>query len=969
MGNTIRNKVLRLRDRLLFSIIKEETNKTSMTKKPEGIFYEFFKKHPKWKKPLKISGIVCIAFIAFIAFIFIYYAKDLPSSEEILSGRFVAQATQIYDRTGQNLLFELHGEENRTMIKLDDLPKYMPEATIAIEDDAFYKHPGFDINGIIRASWKNLTGQKGEQGGSTITQQLIKNTILTPEKTYSRKFKELILSLELEMKLKKDEILELYLNAIPYGSNAYGVEAASNTYFDKSAKDLTLPEAAMIAGLPKAPTYYSPYIHPDRAKERQKEVLDRMASTGYITREKADEAFNIELAFAKPKISITAPHFVFYIKEILEEKYGLKKTETGGLKVYTTLDLDKQRIAEEVTSDHVDRLQGYGAHNSALVSMNPKTGEILAMVGSVDYFADKEAGGKLDGKVNVITSYRAPGSSFKPVDYVTAFKQGYPPTTILYDVRTNFGSDGSGKDYIPSNYSGGFSGPVSIRTALQQSLNIPAIKAYYLAGPENVSTMAHNLGYSNFVPGKAYGLSTAVGSKEVTPLEHLGSLDTFANRGHKKESTGILRIEDSSGKVLEELNKSQGEKIIDENIADTINDVLSDNSARSWGKKELTLKNRPVAAKTGTSNKDVGNGRILPDNNWTIGYTPNLSAVVWVGNNDGSVMSGGATGVNDAAPIWNDYMSRASEGMPVEEFVKPELIPADKPILLGRTGGAVDFEICKPSNKLATENCPASMREKRTYRDVHCILYYVIKDDPNGPYPKNLKEDPQYTNWESGVRAWANAGGGGEAPPTEEDTLHNPENWPKVNITSPESGSAIENSSFFASANASGANPIKRVDFYIDGTRVGSDSSSPYSANITLPAGIVKGFHTLSAKAYDNIENIGETSINIDVRKDDTSATIDISITQPSGGSTLSSFPITVGARASGTYDISRVDFFVKPTGGSAFSIGGDSTNSNGNFGAGWSSKPAPGSYSIYAIATDKKGNSGTSSSIPVTVK
>jgi len=924
------------------------------------------KKGPRWKKALKITGYVFLGIAIFVAAVFLWFAKDLPSSEEILSGRLVDQATQIYDRTGEHLLYEIHGDENRILVEMSDLPEYIPQATIAIEDDAFYRHPGFDVAGITRAVFKNITGQRYAQGGSTITQQLIKNTMLTPEKTITRKLKELVLSVELEMKLTKDEILGLYLNAIPYGSTAYGIEAASQTYFDKPARDLSLAEAAMLAGLPQAPTYYSPTLQPDRAKGRQEVVLDRMVDEGYISTEEAELAKAEELNIVVKRANIDAPHFVDYIRGVLVDKYGIKQVETGGLKVITTLDWGKQRIAEEVINANAERNLNYGAHNEALVSVDSKSGQILAMVGSVDYFYEGDDE-KLDGQVNVITSLRSPGSSIKPLDYVTAFSRGYPPSTIVYDLMTSFGDDGSGKEYKPQNYTGGFNGPVSMRTALQQSLNIPAIKAYYLAGAENVSTMAAKLGYDNWVAGKEYGLATAIGGKEVVPLDHVGMFQTFANRGVRQEPTGILEVIAPGGEVLEKY-EDKGERVLEENLADTMNNVLSDNNARSWGRRELVLADRPAAAKTGTSNKQLADGSIRPDNVWTCGYTPQIATAVWVGNNDGSVMSGSATGLTNASPIWQEYMNKVHAGLPVEDFVDPKPIEASKAILLGKTAEEVEVEICNPSGLLANEYCPDSMREKKKFRDVHSILYYVDRENPNGPIPTNPQADPQFNSWEGAVRGWAEKEEFGAEPPTETDTLHNPEFWPSVSITTPSAGAKITSGIFDVSVNVSGTNKIKEVVYKIDGQKVSASTRDPFGAEIVLPAGTTNGFHTLTAVVYNEIDNKSETNIDINVKASNVKPTVSM-VAPANGTSAQEGKSVIVSAAAQGSPKIERVEFFVQIVGGTSYSLGGDSSkDSNGNYGLSW--KPeTTGTYYVYAKATDSNGNTAQSSKVTVDVK
>jgi len=461
------------------------------------------KKKRSWPRRILKFFIWCaVAGLLFAIGIFAYYAKDLPSPGK-LNKRQVVESTKIYDRTGEYLLYEIHGEEKRTSIPLKDMSEIVRAATIAAEDQTFYQHYGVQFKAIARAAIYDLLGRKVSQGGSTITQQLIKNTVLTPERTFTRKVKEVILSVELEQRFSKDEILEMYLNEIPYGSNAYGIQAAAQTFFGKDAKDLKLAESALLASLPKAPTYYSPYgSHLDELKGRQEYVLDQMQKMGYITSNQAASAKEFDvLAEIKPfQESIQAPHFVMYVKEQLVNKYGEKQVEEGGMKVYTTLDWGKQQIAEETVKKGVAANTKYRATNAALTAIDPKTGQILAMVGSRDYF-DKS----IDGNVNVAVRDRQPGSSFKPYVYATAFKKGYTPNTVIFDVETNFGT--KDQPYTPQNYSNKFSGPVKMREALARSLNIPAVKTLYLAGVDNSINTAQSMGITTLKNRGRYGLA------------------------------------------------------------------------------------------------------------------------------------------------------------------------------------------------------------------------------------------------------------------------------------------------------------------------------------------------------------------------------------------------------------------------------------------------------------------------------
>ncbi|MFN3301878.1 MAG: transglycosylase domain-containing protein, partial [Patescibacteria group bacterium] len=454
------------------------------------------KKKSKFWKNLFLLIIFFLLFSGFIfGLIFIWVSRDLPDPNKLLE-REIVQSTKIYDRKGETVLYEIFTEKRRTLIELYDVPRYLIFATIAAEDRHFYEHPGFSLKSMIRAVLTNLLKGGKIQGGSTITQQLIKNAILSPEKTYARKIRELILAYQIEKKFTKDEILKMYFNEIPYGSNAYGVAAASQIYFGKKVSQLTLDEAALLAALPRAPTYYSPYgEHKDKLIARRDYILDQMFELGFITEEELNEAKKTDtLAKIKPKKErMIAPHFVIYVKEKLIEKYGHRLVEQGGLKVITTLDLEAQQAAEEAIKENQERLKKFGANNAALVALDVKTGQILAMVGSKDYFDES-----IDGYVNVVTSPRQPGSSFKPIVYAKLFEKGYTPETILFDVETNFGPDGTGKDYIPKNYDLKERGPITIRKALAGSLNIPGVKALYLAGVENVLDLAEKMGYTTF---------------------------------------------------------------------------------------------------------------------------------------------------------------------------------------------------------------------------------------------------------------------------------------------------------------------------------------------------------------------------------------------------------------------------------------------------------------------------------------
>ncbi|MCX6795992.1 MAG: transglycosylase domain-containing protein, partial [Candidatus Falkowbacteria bacterium] len=586
-------------------------------RRKKGLFSSAIKK----KILYFFGGAILICCLILAAAIF-WLSRSLPDPNHLIE-REVAQSTRIYDRTGKNIIYEIFSEQKRTLVKLSDIPADVKNATIAIEDKDFYKHKGFSFWAIFRSAVTDIIFRRSA-GGSTLTQQFIKNAVLTNEKTLTRKIKELILAYRLEQKFSKDEILQMYLNEIPYGSTAYGVQAASQLYFGKDVKDTNLAEAAILAALPQAPTRYSPYgSHKDLLIGRQQYILELMSKQGYITEQEMNDAKNTEVKFKTPSASMIAPHFVMHIKEILSDKYGEKMVEQGGLKITTTLDLYKQNIAEEAIKTIGEKNSAkYDAGNAALLSLDPKTGQILAMVGSRDYFNDD-----IDGQVNVITSQRQPGSSIKPIIYSAAFIKGYTPNTILFDVVTNFST--SDTPYEPHNYDSKEHGPVTMRQALAGSLNVPAVKTLYLAGVDNVLNLAQDFGYTTFSDRSRFGLSLVLGGGEVKPIEHFNAFSAFAREGIIHPVTGLLKVEDSAGNVLEEYKDDAGKQVIDPKIAREINNILSDNSARAFifGEKNyLTLDNRPVAAKTGTTN-DYHDA-------WTIGYTPSIVTGVWVGNSD-----------------------------------------------------------------------------------------------------------------------------------------------------------------------------------------------------------------------------------------------------------------------------------------------------------------------------------------------
>jgi len=843
------------------------------------------RKRKQWLKRLFVLAFwVFIIGMIGILCIFAYFSRDLPNPEKI-SQRQIVESTKIYDRTGKVLLYDIHGEEKRTMVSFNDISQYVKDATIVTEDANFYHHFGLDLKGIIRAFLYNLKGRKITQGGSTITQQFIKSAVLSPERTLTRKIKEAILSIELEIKYSKNEILGFYLNQIPYGSNAYGIEAAATTFFEKHAKDLNLAESAVLAALPHAPTYLSPHgSHPEELKAQQEQILDKMALLGYITKDQAAEAKKEELNFATQSKGIKAPHFVMYVREYLDEKYGRDFVEKGGLKVYTTLDWDLQNIAETIVAKNVEyNSKNYNAFNAALVAIDSKTGQILTMVGSKDYFGDPLPKNCTPGKncrfdpnVNVALRPRQPGSSFKPIAYATAFKKGFTPDTIVFDLETEFAVQGA-ESYKPKNYDEKFRGPVTFRQALAQSLNVPSVKVLYLAGVNDTLNTAEDLGITTLKDRSRYGLSLVLGGGEINLLEETSAYSVFATEGIKNPPVSILKIEDNTGDVIEEY-KNNPTRALNEQITRLITDILSDNNARSpifGSKSSLYMEEMPVAAKTGTT-QDYRDG-------WTIGYTPSLAVGVWAGNNDNTSMNK-EPGLIVAAPIWNKFIKEAykfkNENRPEadqvlagyfdlpkepEEFVKPEPIITDKDVLNGKFANEVKVEIDKVSGKLATEYTPPDLIEEKIYREVHCILYYVDKNDPQGT--TNGRSDSQFNNWEPPVIAWALSPDRKEkyntTPPQEYDDIHTKQTQPTIKILSPQDKSIITERRIEINALAQAPMGIKQLDFFLDNTLVGTDLTFPYQINFYLPSDIKEGEHQITVRVYDQYGSRQSDTITI----------------------------------------------------------------------------------------------------------
>ncbi|EKE10743.1 MAG: penicillin-binding protein, 1A family [uncultured bacterium] len=670
-----------------------------------------FKKIFKNASTISLSFLAIILALIILAFTYLYLKTPLAKS---LSTRSIPQTTTIYDKTGQHVLYELHGEENRKILGHNDIPDTIRISTIAAEDDGFYNHIGVDFLSILRAIKSNIEKNGTAEGASTITQQLARNAFLSRDKTFKRKINELIIALKIERQYSKDDILDMYLNEIPYGSNAYGIGSAAKIFFGKEARDLTLDEAALISALPKATSYYSPYgNHIDELIYRQQRILDRISELDLADNEDIAEAKKINVA---EKIipfteKIEAPHFVFYVKEELEKKFGKDAIEDGGLKVYTTLDYDLQKNAELAISENENTLQKYGASNAALVSLDPTNGNILAMVGSKDYYNKQ-----IDGNVNITISPRQPGSSFKPFVYAAAFEKGFHPEINILDKETDFGKDGTGKNYIPKNYDGKYHGVVTMRQALATSLNVPAVKTLTLASIENTVSLVNRFGVAKLENTNDYGLSLALGGEEVRMLDEASGYAVFAAEGKKNSIKSISKIIDSKNEIFY-IPEQESSQILDMQVARKINSVLSDNRARSavFGpNSKLHIPGKTVAAKTGTTSeyKDA----------WTAGYTPHIVAVAWAGNNDNRSMKTGADGSYVAAPIWNSFMQKALANYsdePFEDYVKfdpddPNII-FDKVVYKKKNGKEI-------SEKKAKDKDPDKIDISITYFTANSIV-------------------------------------------------------------------------------------------------------------------------------------------------------------------------------------------------------------------------------------------------------
>lgn len=767
------------------------------------------------------------------AFFIVSALKNLPSLD-LIANRQITESTKIYDRTGEILLFELYDEERRTIIPFEKIPERVKQATIAIEDDGFYEHSALDIKGFFRAIWANAKSGSVVQGGSTITQQLAKNAFLTTEKTLTRKIKELIIAYRLEQLFTKDEILNLYLNQIPYGSNAYGIESASKTFFNKSIENVSLAEAALLVSLPQAPSYYSPWgSHTEQLMNRKNLVLKSMFDLGQITEEEYSLALTQEIEFAKPKnISLAlAPHFVIGVKEYLDQTYGEEFVRRGGLTVITTLDADLQVAAQEAIEKGAARNEElYEGKNASLVAQDPKTGKILALVGSRDYFNEE-----ISGNFNVATQgLRQPGSALKPFAYLAALEKGLTPETVVFDLETEFNTDGNPEnDYSPENYDHIFRGPTNVRTALAESINVPAVKMLYIVGVNRFISFLESFGIDTLNDPRRYGLSLVLGGGEVHLIDLVGAYATLAQEGVKHEQHFIERVESQNGQILEEY-KDISSKIIEPQNPRVINNILSDINARAGlfqNSLNLTIfPGHDVALKTGTTNdyRDA----------WAVGYTPTFVTGVWAGNSDNTPMQQKGGSILAAVPILNDFLNKALVNVPAQPFTQPDRVTSQVPMLNGKhvayyqTNGAVSPHI-------------------------HNILFYLDKAGIISPSEK------QFENWEGPVLSWAqkNVAGfiGGTTynqTITIDSSLVNDPLYGEqtINVSSPAAGSFIQNNTINLSFTVTSLSPIIKIEIFFNNSLVDTKTENlgqNVNYNQAIIPGAVNNQNTLTIKTTD----------------------------------------------------------------------------------------------------------------------
>lgn len=815
----------------------------------------------KFSAVIKKIIIIVVTGLFISGFLILLLARNLPNPQDFQE-RQVAESTKIYDRTGKILLYDIHGEEKRTVIPLSQVSPYIIKSLLAAEDHTFYFHHGFVFKSFIRAFINVfLKGQKF-QGTSTITQQLARNAFLTSQRSIIRKIKEAILTVQIERHYTKDQILEMYLNQIPWGNGNYGVEAASEYYFNKPASEVTLAEATYLVSLIQAPNYLSPYgSHVDALEARQKWVLQRLENLNWYSKDIINKAKQEKVVFAVPSFGFKAPHFVMYVKSLLSDMFTDEELRQGGYTIITTLDMNLQSIAEETVKKYGDYNEKYiGAKNLGLVAEDPHTGQILAMVGSRDYWNIAA-----QGNVNFTLSVRQPGSSFKPFVYSVAFQKGLLPESIVFDtaldgVHANFSTDPN-HPYVVTNYDNTTRGPVTLRQALAQSLNIPAVKVLYLAGIDNVIQLAQKLGITTLTqPPSYYGLSLVLGGGGVKLIEMVHAYTVFPNEGIIHPQTAILKIIDRNNNIVKDF-ELRSQQILDPQIPRLITSILSDNISRTpafGANSPLYFPGYDVAVKTGTDSeyRDA----------WTIGYTTELVAGVIAGNNDRSpvVKSGGAPAAMVAAPCWHEFMEKAFQYYPPQNFVKPlpyDITQITKPMVNGQ------YIINRAYKNIHTN-------EIKIVKEIHSILYYVNRNDILGPAPTNPYNDPQFAVWEVPVILWAqknipnfaqeyNLNLGPDYVPVDNqlpDVIAFPD-APQIEFVYPKNGDFITNN-FTLNVKITSTIGIKNVTVYLNNENLGNIlTNSDNNYFFTIPIDKLLAQNTLKIEATDNLDQTNTQTI------------------------------------------------------------------------------------------------------------
>lgn len=907
---------------------------------------------------LTIAGVLLLLLITGIGTAvsaYAYYAEQLPEPGAIQDVKRDFQTTQFYDRTGTVLLYEvidpLGGD--RVWVELEDIPEHFRDATISVEDKTFYTNPGYDLEGIGRAFFNNLLGRP-VQGGSSITQQLIKNVLIDPSErtqlSYERKLRELILAIQINREYSKDEILELYLNTNFYGNLAYGVEAASRVYFDKPVSELTLAESAILAAIPQSPAL-NPIDNFESAKERQRVVLDTMVEQGYISQAEADIAYDTPLQIMTPeeRFDLLAPHFSIAARKQLEELVGPDLVYRGGLVVYTTLDYPLYLQSECVARTHVMRLSGqpatavipaadgspcvgadylpllapadqnvnHNVSNAAITIMNPTTGEVLAMIGSLDYYNEA-----IDGNFNVAVAERQPGSAFKPFTYVTAFQQGYTPATMTLDVRTAF-DVGSNQPFAPENVDRQFHGPQSIRTALANSYNVPAVQVLEWVGIENVIRTAHAMGINTLDRGlDHYGLSLTLGGGEVTLYDITYAYGVFANAGTMRgwptpeewrrpgfrtlEPSLILRVEERDGDVLWEYGEGHtfdSRSIVEPSLAYLINDILSDDAARqdSVGPNSALLLSRQAAVKTGTTNDYR--------DNWAIGYTPQRAVGVWVGNTDNAPMVE-MPAIVGAAPIWHAVMEYAHRDLPVETWERPPDI--------------VEVTVCHPSGMLPTPYCQTTEQElfhtgtEPTHPDTMWQPFTINKETgllATVFTPPALIEERVFQIFPAETADWVREAGIPQ-PPTGYDTVGAPNTLGPVAIAEPMPFAYVKGA-VVVKGNATDPNfQLYRLDYGAglnptEWIQIEQDHFAPrYNEELGVwDARGLNGLYSLRLTVVRGNNSVEESIIQVNV--DNTPPAIEMVSPQEGEVFSLADEFIVINALVADNLSMERVEFYV----------------------------------------------------------